>query len=533
MFAKIKKNIILSLSLASILYLVLAIYADFDSVIDSFKKFHWILFPILLFLSYLNYFTRFLKWHYYLNKIKVKISFYDSYSIFMSGLVMSVTPGKMGELLKSYFVKKITNEPISKTAPVILVERITDFLSLLIIAIVGVYVFNYGIVLIITVSIFFVFLVIIINSKKLATYIIIKLGKIKFLSKFTENILQSYESCYILLKPKPLISMTLLSLVSWSFECFGFYLILKNFDLEVNLLWPSFVYAFATIAGSITMLPAGLGVTDGSLTYFRESDYYSKTGMLKRYNYNRSSKFLQPLLANTHNYAIWDDHDFGPNDSDGSFERKEDALDLFKLFWSNPTVGIDGLKGITTHFKWVDVDFFLMDNRYHKSANYRITGKKQMLGDKQIEWLINSLKFSKAPFKFIVIGGQVLSSAAVKENYAQFPEELNKLLNLIETEGITGVLFLTGDRHFSELSKLEREKAYPLYDFTISPLTSGPSSDKGVINKNRVDGSYFTVRNFGLFNISGKSGERILTCTIKDSDGSDLWSYKINENELK
>jgi uncharacterized protein (TIRG00374 family) len=61
--------------------------------------------------------------------------------------------------------------------------------------------------------------------------------------------------------------MFLLSFVSWFFECFGFYLILENFDNSISLFWSSFAYAFSTILGSITMLPGGLGVTDGSLAF--------------------------------------------------------------------------------------------------------------------------------------------------------------------------------------------------------------------------------------------------------------------------
>ncbi|MBT8386971.1 MAG: flippase-like domain-containing protein, partial [Ignavibacteria bacterium] len=137
MLKKLKKNVLFSIVIGGLLYLAFTIYADYQSVINAFSKFNWLLLPLLLFLSFLNYFTRFIKWDYYLSIVNIKLKKIDSLSIFMSGLIMSVTPGKVGELLKSYLVKEVANEPISKTAPIIIAERITDFISLLIIAIVG------------------------------------------------------------------------------------------------------------------------------------------------------------------------------------------------------------------------------------------------------------------------------------------------------------------------------------------------------------------------------------------------------------
>ena len=267
MLKKLKQKVILSVVVAGGLYLAFTIYADFSQVINAFGRFNLLLLPFLLFLSFLNYFTRFLKWDYYLTVVKVKMKKIDSLSTFMSGLIMSVTPAKLGEVLKSVLVKEITGEPISKTAPIILSERITDFLSLLLIAIVGAYVFNYGGNITIIVAAFFVILIIIISNKKIALPIINFSERIPFIKKYIHNIHSAYESSYQLLKPKPLILMTILSLISWGFECWGYYIILVNFDVNFGLLWASFSYSFSTIVGAISMLPGGLGLTEGSLTY--------------------------------------------------------------------------------------------------------------------------------------------------------------------------------------------------------------------------------------------------------------------------
>jgi glycosyltransferase 2 family protein len=266
MLKKIKKKILISLAVAGLVYLGFTIYADYNQVAGAFKEFSWILLPLLLLLSLCNYFIRFLKWDYYLALLKIKIKKIDSLSIFMSGLIMSVTPGKFGELLKAYLVKEISGTPISKTAPIIFVERITDFVSLMMVALLGAYLFNYGRTIAVLVSLFFLLILIIISSRKIALPLLNMLEKIKFLKKHLESIQNIYESSYKMLRPLPLIYMTLLSLFSWFFEYLGYYLILKNFNVDLGIIWASFSYAFATVVGAISMLPGGLGVTEGSLT---------------------------------------------------------------------------------------------------------------------------------------------------------------------------------------------------------------------------------------------------------------------------
>ena len=255
------------MAIAALIYLAFTIYADFENVINSFSQFNWFWLPGLLFLAFMNYVTRFFKWHYYLELLKIPISLVDSFAIFMSGLVMSVTPGKMGELLKAYLVKQITGEAISKTAPVILVERITDFISVVFLAVAGALVFGYGLVIVIGTGIFFIAVTIIISNYNLSHQIIDRLSRIGFIGRHTERIKTAYESAYILLRPFPLFYMILISIVAWGFECAAYYLILVNFNLDITLLWSTFIYTFSTIAGAITMLPGGLGVTDGSITF--------------------------------------------------------------------------------------------------------------------------------------------------------------------------------------------------------------------------------------------------------------------------
>lgn len=266
MIEKIRNRILISIAIAGLIYIAFTLYADYEKVFSSFKNFNWLLLPTLLLLSLGNYFTRFFKWEYYLKVVDVRIPKIDSLSIFMSGLIMSVTPGKFGELLKSYLVKQINNTPISKTAPIVFAERATDFLSLTFLAIVGAYYFNYGKSVIVIISLVIVVGLVIITNKKISNKILRMLSKFDVLSRHIQKISTAYESSFKLLSFIPLMLMTFLSIISWGFECFGYYLVLTNFDVTIDILWAFFSYSFSTIVGAVSMLPGGLGVTEGSLT---------------------------------------------------------------------------------------------------------------------------------------------------------------------------------------------------------------------------------------------------------------------------
>ncbi|MFC2084906.1 alkaline phosphatase D family protein [Bacteroidota bacterium] len=270
----------------------------------------------------------------------------------------------------------------------------------------------------------------------------------------------------------------------------------------------------------------------GDNIYLREVDWNSWNGIIQRYTHGRSIEEFQPLFGSVHHYAIWDDHDFGTNNSDRGFWNKFRTLEAFKLFWANPSYGINGKPGITSYFEWGDLAFFLLDNRYYRSPNYREFTKREILGEEQIEWLIDGLVTSYAPFKFICIGGQFLNPNPGGENHMTYPDETNYILELIKKEEIRGVMFLTGDVHRTELTKIERENTYPLYDFTISPFTAS-ASGRAYPNDGRVEGTSVLERNFGIFEVTGPRKDRTLKCTVYDSQGKILWDYSINENELR
>jgi alkaline phosphatase D len=265
----------------------------------------------------------------------------------------------------------------------------------------------------------------------------------------------------------------------------------------------------------------------GDNIYLREADWYSRTGIYERYAHYRSLPELQEFFASQANIAIWDDHDYGPNDSDRSYSMKETTLDAFKDFWANPAYGLGDCGGITGHYQFNDVEFFLLDNRWNRSPQGLGEDEEQVLGECQIDWLIEAMRFSRATYKIVCIGGQVLNTAKVYENMSNYEKERQYLLDQIAKYNIRNVVFLTGDRHHSELSEI-RIGDLMIYDLTVSPLTSSAgrnSQNEG--NKLRVEGTYFGERNYASLDFSGSLSERKLLITLYDTSGKRIWRREI------
>ena len=275
----------------------------------------------------------------------------------------------------------------------------------------------------------------------------------------------------------------------------------------------------------------------GDNVYFREPEWTSLEGMSARYRAYRAMPELRRLARASSHLAIWDDHDFGPNDADGSFTMKGAALDAFKRYWTNPSYGLPRVPGIFGMATLGDVDFFLLDNRFYRFPNrYPPVPEKVMFGAAQLEWLKQALVASRATFKVVVAGGQFWNRRNRYESFGNFPAEQRALAEWLAERRIEGVLFLSGDRHFSELLRVERPGMYPLYEFTSSPLTAGPFRDLHVEereNPEAVPGTIVTERSFGMLRFSGPRKDRAVTLEAYASDGRLLWQRRIAAAELR
>jgi alkaline phosphatase D len=286
---------------------------------------------------------------------------------------------------------------------------------------------------------------------------------------------------------------------------------------------------------------AAFHVWMGDNWYTREVDFESAWGLNYRASHARSQKVLQKFMASMPQYAIWDDHDFGPNDAGKNYILKDQARQTFINYSANPSYGEDG-KGIYTKVSYSDVDLFLTDDRYFRSNDKmpdsiggNASTEKYFFGRAQMEWIKNALLFSDASFKIIVVGSQVMNPLNKYETMQKYSYEYNELLNFIKAQKINGVVFFSGDRHHSEVIKVDQQNFYPLYDVTISPYTAGISKASGAEKNNpyRINGTLVEVQNFGKISVSGAKENRILKVDFIDIKGELLATWSINNSELK
>lgn len=193
------------------------------------------------------------------------------------------------------------------------------------------------------------------------------------------------------------------------------------------------------------------------------------------YKIQRSVHEYQDFGTRIPQLAIWDDHDYGLNNSDKENPMREDSLALFKRYWANPSYGTEDTPGVFFQYNYGGVDFFFLDNRYHRDANDKPDGPdKSHLGVKQFAWLKKGLKASSAPFKVLIIGGgwSHNPNSFGEDNWTSYQYERNSLFNYIRDEKIGGVLLMSGDIHRSEANCIpwSTEGGYDFYEFACSGL---------------------------------------------------------------
>lgn len=286
------------------------------------------------------------------------------------------------------------------------------------------------------------------------------------------------------------------------------------------------------IFGSIADKDPDMMLWLGDNMYLREADWGTRNGVYHRYTHTRSCEEMQELLAACHHYAILDDHDFGPNDASAAFIHKDYTQEAFELFWANPSYGIPDVGGTTCQFNYMDVDFFLLDNRSFRTENGIKGMKETILGKDQKKWLIQALKASTSYYKVVAIGGQFINDVAIYENYAQYRDERAELLELIDENKIKGVIFLSGDRHHTELSAMKMDNGNMIYDLTSSPLTSTAYDHSDEANSYRVDGTLVGERNFATLSFSGPLGDRDVLIEVFDSYGDLLWEKTLTQEDF-
>jgi len=262
---KLRSRVLMGVALGGVLYLLFAVWADPGALATAFRGFTWSYLALALLLAGGNYLIRFAKWHFYLRVLRVEVPVRDSLLVFLCGLVMSITPGKLGELLKPYLLRQIAPTPMERSAPVVLAERLTDLISVLLLALIGIVSLGFDPRVAWVGGAMVIGLILLVSCRPLFVVLAGVPARVTRLAPLAEKALVARESMVDLIRPGPLLLTTALSVPAWFLECLAFQLILRGFGAEVPIVEATAVYAFATIAGAVTMLPGGLGATEASM----------------------------------------------------------------------------------------------------------------------------------------------------------------------------------------------------------------------------------------------------------------------------
>jgi len=269
----LRRKIILSMVGAVILYIVLALWSDWQEVQSALRSFPWQWLPLIIGLALINYVVRIFRWHWWLGLVGVKISRWDSTRIFGVGSLMVMTPGKVGELLKAYMVKNVTGTPMSVTAPIIVTERIIDGIAMLILASIGLIAFPEPRAQLVSVALLAAFVtgIIVIQIRPLAMRALAFAHRIPFVHKFSDQLYAIYESSYSLFRPGPLLLALSLGIIAWGTSGLAFGVVLVGFGAP--LTWETFfmavfIFNISTVIGAVVALPGGLGGFEGSAVFW-------------------------------------------------------------------------------------------------------------------------------------------------------------------------------------------------------------------------------------------------------------------------
>jgi len=268
----------------------------------------------------------------------------------------------------------------------------------------------------------------------------------------------------------------------------------------------------------------------GDNVYLMGNEIRSRSKTVKRYVKVRQHNKLNSFMKKKFHYAVWDDHDFGPNNSDGNFTEKEKSKKTFETFWQNPNEPHSN--GIYFSFKYADIEIFMLDDRYNRDDS---KVNKEMLGRQQLDWLKIGLTESTASFKIIVSGNQVLNQYDSHESFMQYENEKDELFGHIKESQINGVLFFSGDRHHSEILRKQETGIYPFYDFTCSALTSWRYPWRKLFKEGKNDlrvGELLLRHNYAVVSITGVENNRELTVTFKDKFGKVLQIHTLRQQEI-
>ncbi len=258
------------IAVSVILYIIVAVLTGWESFRTEIGSFPVKLALPLVLLSLINYLLRFLRWEMYLRDLDIRLDLRSSLSLFLATFLMVITPGKLGEVFKAGILRERFGVPLATGLPIILAERIFDFMGVLILAVVGLFCWpgpltgmKAGFVAAISVPVALALF----RSSWVRTWLLTRAIRAPQLKRFRFGLEDSLDALTRLLGMRSTVIALVLSTVAWAAECVSLWVVCSGLDLSVSLLAANFAYAAGTLIGSLTFLPGGLGGTEATIIW--------------------------------------------------------------------------------------------------------------------------------------------------------------------------------------------------------------------------------------------------------------------------
>jgi hypothetical protein len=300
----------------------------------------------------------------------------------------------------------------------------------------------------------------------------------------------------------------------------------------------------------VLKLPMDLFLFMGDNIY---ADTQDMAVMRAKYDALKQSRFFRELRQRVPILATWDDHDMGANDAGADYPKRREAKLEFLRWLDEPAdsprqtrEGVYDARVFGPAGKRVQI--ILLDTRSFRGPLKRVPKSEQtlvggtyvpnpdpsipMLGDAQWQWLEQQLR-QPAELRLIVSSIQFVSEFSGAEAWANLPHEKQRMLDLLGKTKAAGVLFVSGDRHWSELSRMPGPSGYPLYDLTASALTEKHPRGTPSVNKYRAIPTTYHDVNVGHLRINWSDTDPLIRWKIIDVSGQPRLEHELRLSELQ
>ena len=263
------RNIAIFIIFSMVVFALVGVYGNPNEVLLALGSIPWMwVLPAMMALSFLNYIIRYFKWQYFLHRIHIRLSHADSFSVFLAGFTLTTTPAKIGEAVKGYFIRTIDGTPVAKTAPLVISERVTDLLAMVILVLVGFSVgINTGNQLLTVLVLGGAVLggAIVLGTGVFYSRILKRLTSVGPLKRFQDSLDLVEDTMTKTLSPRPMLAGTAISIPGWFMECIELWLLLTVLAPAIPmsplllLLTATFIHSTASVIGAVSFLPGGVG----------------------------------------------------------------------------------------------------------------------------------------------------------------------------------------------------------------------------------------------------------------------------------